>query len=53
MLEKEKAPGLIFGDTQWGNPLTSFSGLRQRTPPRFCESSLCRGSFSMPKRPKH
>jgi 4-amino-4-deoxy-L-arabinose transferase-like glycosyltransferase len=24
MLEKEKAPGLIFADTQWGNPLTSL-----------------------------
>jgi hypothetical protein len=24
MLEREKAPGIIFADTQWGNPLTAL-----------------------------
>ena len=32
MLEKEKRPGIIFADTQWGNPRTGLEVYRDRFP---------------------
>ncbi len=32
LLEKEKRPGIIFADTQWGNPRTALEVYQERFP---------------------